>query len=435
MNVRPMMMTAVVMGMLLFVGYHHRLAHTPVVLEIGVFAGSMYDVPSWQSNEDLDNLIERFEKTHPNIKIAYRSGTLKGDYQEWLAQTILWGKEPDLFCVLPGDFNTLASDGILQKLNLYMAGDRSFQQNDFYPNTLQAGEFQGEQYALAKEVNPELMIVNKTLLNKAGIEVPQGDWTWEDFYNICRKVTKDTAGNGKINQFGVVGFTWQDAVYTNGQQLFDAYGTKALFDRPEVLEAVTFVTALNQLNQNQKVTVKDFEDGKVAFQPFSFSSYKVYKLSPYRIIRYSGFEWECIPLPKGPHGAGAAQLKSFLVGMSARSSHKQEAWEFLKFMATDQESQMDVFRYSDGVPVLKRVVESDMADAELSRYNPGGHMRVDKRLLSRIVSRSIVVPGFHRYDQAMSLADKAVFSIVNGDKEPEIGLRELNSELNAFLKQ
>lgn len=36
------------------------------------------------------------------------------------------------------------------------------------------------------------MFVNKTLLQKEGIEIPNNDWTLDDFYEICQKVTRDS---------------------------------------------------------------------------------------------------------------------------------------------------------------------------------------------------------------------------------------------------
>lgn len=423
-------------GVILLVNvYYHYYANQPVTLEFGVIAGSIYDVPNWQSYRTIDELIEKFEKTHPNIKIKYRSGTLKGDYSEWLAQKMLKGKEPDVFYVMPGDFNTFASIGIMQKLDEFIASDDEFTLDRFYVNAVRSGQFQGSYYALPKEVDPRLMFVNTTLLRKEGIEIPKGTWTWEEFYDICRKVTKDIDGNGKINQFGVVGFNWQDAAGTNGQQLFNTSGTKAIFDNSEVLESINFIISLNQLNQNFKVTPEDFDNGRVAFRPFLFSYYRAYKSYPYRIIRYSGFEWECIQLPRGPHGNNAAQLNSFLLGMSRRSEHKKEAWEFIKFLTQNQEIQMDVFRYSHGVPVLRAVTESNGADEELKRYNPEEKISIDKKVLSDVIDKSIVIPRFHKYDDAMKMADKEIFQIINGGKNPETSLQILNQDINRFLAQ
>ena len=43
------------------------------------------------------------------------------------------------------------------------------------------------QYALPYESVPTLMLVNKTLLKKEHIKMPDNNWTWDDFYKICQK--------------------------------------------------------------------------------------------------------------------------------------------------------------------------------------------------------------------------------------------------------
>ncbi|MCM8712084.1 sugar ABC transporter substrate-binding protein [Clostridium sp. SYSU_GA19001] len=406
-----------------------------VVLEFGTFAGSIYDVPDWQSYKALDKAIDKFEKLHPNIKIKYKSGILKSDYSERLSQSIIKGNEPDVFCVLPGDFNTFTSIGILEKLDNFIKKDSSFDINKIYENAVQAGQSQGYQYALPKELDPELMFVNKTLLEKEGIEVPSGNWNWQDFYNICKKITKDTDGDGRLDQFGVVGFQWQHAVYTNGQQLFDLNGNSADFNKEGIIEAISFITSLNKLNQNYTVTLQDFDAGKVAFKPFLFSSYRAYKIYPYKVIRYGKFEWECIKLPRGPKGNNASQLNSFLIGMSSRSKHKKEAWEFLKFLTYNKDIQLDVFRYSYGMPVIKDIVGSIEAENELLKYSSGEKFFMDKKSLEEIVEQSLPTPRFHKYEEAMDIADKEIYQLINSGKDAEGTIAKLNNKINNLLKQ
>lgn len=407
----------------------------PVVLEFGTFVGSLYDVPNWQSYKAIDHAIEKFEQTHPNIKIKYRSGILKNDYSEWLAQKVIKGMEPDVFCVLPGDFNTFASIGVLRSLDDYIARDKEFSKDRLYENALQFGRYGGRQYALPKELDPELMFVNKSLLQKSGIEIPKEGWTWKDLYDICKEVTKDTDGDGELDQFGVVGFNWQHAVYTNGQQLFDPNGTKAKFTEEGVVEAIRYINSLNKLNGNNKVSLEDFDEGKVAFRPFPLSAYRTYKVYPYKVMRYGEFDWECIKLPRGPKGNNASQLNSFLIGVGSRSKHRKEAWEFLKFLTYDRDIQMDVFRYSHGMPVLKAVVDSPEADAELSKYNSEGRTFIDKRVLGEVVEQSTVIPRFHKYEECMDIADKEIFQLINTGEDIDQRMRMLNNELNKFLKQ
>ena len=46
--------------------------------------------------------------------------------------------------------------------------------------------------------------------------MPGNHWTWNDFYTICQKVTKDTDGDGRLDQFGVYDYKWNDATLSNG---------------------------------------------------------------------------------------------------------------------------------------------------------------------------------------------------------------------------
>lgn len=103
------------------------------------------------------------------------------------------------------------------------------------------------QYALPYECVPTLMCINKSLLESEGITVPSGDWTWEDFYNICARVTRDTDGDGENDQFGCYGYTWQDALTANGASLFTEDGGSCLISEPKAVQAVAFAQRLGKL--------------------------------------------------------------------------------------------------------------------------------------------------------------------------------------------
>ena len=253
-------------------------------------------------------------------------------------------------------------------------------------------------------------------------------------YSICKEVTKDKDGDGKIDQFGAVDFNWQHAVYTNGQQLFDINGEKAYFNSDGVKEGIKFVMDLNKLNSNNKVNYQDFDAGKVVFRPIPFSVYRAYKVYPYKIMRYREFEWETIKLPRGPQGNNASQLNSFLIGMSSRTKHQKEAWEFLKFLTHNQAIQMDIFKYSHGMPVLKDVMGSVEADRELAKYSEEENIRINKRSLEEVIDQSIVAPKFHKYEEAMDMVDKEIFQLISMEKDVDEAMNKINKEINKFLK-
>lgn len=157
----------------------------PVELRLGLWQEATGTRRTETAMPVIDAAIERFEREHPNVHVTYTSGILKRDYSEWLVDQYLLGSEPDVFLVLPEDFGTLCELGALAPLDGYLAQDEAVSDTDFYPAALQSGAENGVQYALPYECVPTLMCVNKTLLESEGIAVPSGDWTWENFYNIC----------------------------------------------------------------------------------------------------------------------------------------------------------------------------------------------------------------------------------------------------------
>ena len=171
-----------------------------VVIHLGIFVGN-WEVPNGNDYKIIDDAIARFEKLHPNVEIEYESGILKSDYSLWLANKIVNGEEPDVFMIVDEDFNTLSSLGVLKDLTEEIENDKTFNKDDYYESTLKAGQYEHKQYALPYESNPMLMFVNKTLLEKENIPIPENDWTLDDFYNICQQDTKATNGAGAIDQY------------------------------------------------------------------------------------------------------------------------------------------------------------------------------------------------------------------------------------------
>ena len=267
-------------------------------LEFGMFAGSNWNVADANSYEIIDRAIQKFESRHKNVKVHYFSGILKEDYSEWLSRKTLQGNMPDVFMVLTNDFYKFSSMGVIKNLNRLMADDPDFHASDFYDTALNTGKYQGVQYALPYETVPELMFVNKTLLQKNGISMPSNNWTWDDMYGICAKVTKDNNGDGTIDQFGAYNYSWIEAAYSNGADFFNSSGTEAYFTNEKVLSSIKFIKRLYDLNRGVQVTQKDFDSGNVAFRPFLFSDYRTYKTYPYKLKKYNQFQWDCITLPR-----------------------------------------------------------------------------------------------------------------------------------------
>ena len=391
------------------------------VLRIGVYAGSSWDVPNSRENKALDTLIKKFEKTHPHVKIIYESGIPKKNYADWLAEQVLKGEQPDLFMVPENDFSMLASAGALKSLDTLLTDD---ERTAFYPVAYEAGQYQGVSYALPVESNPIMMCVNKDLLEKEGISIPESGWTLADFYEICKKVTKDTNGDGVVDQYGITDYTWQQALIAYGGHLTDKSGINV--DSPEMHQALAFMSKLDMLSQHYKVTSHDFDEGRVAFYPMSLAQYRTYKPYPYHVAKYSSFSWTCIPMPTANSKVMGTQVKTSLFGMSSNTKQEKLAWEFMLLLSQDKESQQTLFEKSQGTSVLPSVVKSQQTKQILQADDFGLDSLTSERLDS-MMERSIIDIGQEVDRQTLERLDYLI--------KEALGNQEIDSALPSIQKE
>ena len=409
------------------------------VLEFGMFTGSNWGVENADAFVIIDRAIQRFEKSHPGIEVRYTSGIEKKDYSEWCAKRILEGKMPDVFMVLDTDFNQYCSLGILQELNSFMESDPEFQSEEIFRTAMDIGKGTEEiQYALPYEIVPTMLFVNKTLLQQEGIEMPQQDWTWDDFMEICRKVTKDTDGDGRIDQFGTYNYSWQDAMYTSGGSAFDNERQNVDFSNQYVVESLKFMKELLSLNQEENVTQEDFDAGKVAFMPLTFAEYRTYKTYPYKIKKYSNFQWDCTTFPGRTKGENISKVDALLMGINHDSTEKELAWEFLKELVCGYESQLDIFRYSQGVSVLESVTRSEEAVSIIREDMDKEEQVISGELLCDVIEHGTITPKFYQYEtyeQMISLANTEITEIFEKNKNIESSMKIFQREIRKYLNQ
>jgi len=405
-----------------------------VTITFGMFAGNQWDVPNDDCYKIIDEAIHEFETEYPNVKVEYVSGILKEDYSEWISELALKGKLPDVFMVLPEDFSTFSSIGMLKDLNAMTESDDSFDSEDYYSGCYKAGNLNGVQYALPYESVPTLMFVNQTLLKAENIEIPDDEWTWDEFYDICRKLTRDTDGDGRIDRFGVYDYSWEDSVYSNGGNLFSEDGSTCRLTSEAIQNAVLFSKKIYQLSGYQSPSSDDFDTGKIAFRPMKFSEFRAYKPYPYKIKKYSNFQWDCIRLPAGPDGENMSYVDHLLIGISNRTKHEKQAWEFLKKLTYDTKTQKKLFRYSQGVSPLKNVTNSSDAEKILEE-NLGKDTGVKASLLNEILEDAAKTVQFQKYNDVIDYMDGEMLKLFMEDGDVDEEIPKLKRKIDKMLNE
>ena len=401
------------------------------ILTLGVFSDSYWGVQNGYANKNIDDAISRFEAEHPGVKVQFESGIMKSDYSEWLSEQMMKDTEPDVFFVQEADFSTFAQINALKNLNDLIKEDDSFDPDAFYRTAYEYGKYGGKQYALPIECAPNMMFVNKSILDREKIELPARDWTWNDFYRICRKVTKDTDGTGIIDQFGTVNYSWIDAFDANGVELFDEKGKNCDFTVKEIGDSIAFLEKLDALGSGNSLSERNFAQGNVVFQPMLFSEYRAYKSQEMSFKKYSGFEWDCVTMPAGPSGDNYSRLDTLSIAMSENTTQEELAWEFMKLLTTDPQIQSEIFDYSAGISVLPEVTQSEETRRKITQ-STGTEFNLD--ILESAMEKSVTRTRFRGFDNAQEEVGLAVRSILESNSNIQMEQIIWNRTINNYLK-
>lgn len=206
----------------------------------------------------MEGLVEEFNASHPDIEVELLFGDNDANVREKFlvssaggtAPNVVWHYETPLF----------ASKGLVKNLESYIARDSKAAERELLESASWRHRYTGKLYAMPHGNNVNIAVFyNRHLLERAGLSEPQAGWTWDDFLQYARGLTKDSDGDNEVDQWGWGLWNWYAFpwVASAGGRLFDEKAENGRYwlpDSDETLEALHFMTQLIQTQQVQPVT-------------------------------------------------------------------------------------------------------------------------------------------------------------------------------------
>jgi len=312
----------------------------------------------------LDDLIAEFERRHPNIKVQLERAP--GRYYTKVQTMMVGDTAPDVLAFSGKHVKEFAQKRTLLNLMPYIKRD-GLDLADYFPVGLVDAQMTDDSlYYLPWEGSGSVLYFNKDMFDAAELSYPNRNWTWDDFRQACKALTRDIDGDGRIDQAGLSQSAswWGYAlpwVWAAGGRLVDTHHTQCLLDSPEAVQAMQFLV---DLEVKDKVTTKAlggmedrgraelFASGRVAM--FVYIVYGLEKVA-YAADKH-GMQWDVTLVPKGPKERVCRYTSSGQVIWSG-TKHPEESWELLKFLHSPE------FMRAIGiggyfVPARKSVAES-----------------------------------------------------------------------------
>jgi len=163
-----------------------------------------------QEKAILDKVIARFEQTHKGTKVKFISST-QNEYDAKIQAQLAANNLPDVFYLGPGGVRQYVDNKKVLDLSPYVKGVKGANFEDLYESAVDTYRYDGKElgkgnaiWALPKDFGPFALAYNKTLFEKYGVPIPSKDkpYTWQEFIDVCEKLTRDLNGDGQNDVFG-----------------------------------------------------------------------------------------------------------------------------------------------------------------------------------------------------------------------------------------
>jgi len=205
-----------------------------------------------------EEVLANFMAEHPNITIESLEAPPEFDTQ--LLVDLAAGTAPDVWYQDASTLARVVDTGYLLDLRECLPLVPELNLDRFFPAVLAIHQREdGSLWGLPDGFTPMVIYYNPEAFERADVEPPTSDWTWDDLLDIAQRLTLDNQGRNRLDpnfdaenvvQYGFRvrkwTFEWIYRTWQNGSDVISPDGTTAsgYLDSPESIEAITFLRDL-----------------------------------------------------------------------------------------------------------------------------------------------------------------------------------------------
>ncbi len=193
----------------------------------------------------MQELTEQFQRETPLVTVDQIQGI--APYFDKVLASVAAGNPPDVLGTRMTYVPFLAERGVIADI-----GPREMQQlglraEDFDPNIWKTGEWQGKRYSVPMDLNGNMLFSNDATVRELGGNPESPPITWDEWRDWAGRLTQndrfgtafDNAGEGLV-------VVLMQLLHQQGGRLFSTDGTKAAFNTPQGLAALTLLADVQQ---------------------------------------------------------------------------------------------------------------------------------------------------------------------------------------------
>ncbi len=310
----------------------------------------------WLDQELRKNIID-FNKSSDKYHISVKTYDTE-DYTAGMTQfnnDITSGSGPDIVDISNIDYIQYASKGVFEDLYPYMERD-GIHKEDYLENVFKAYEVDGKLYA----VIPQFYVAT-TLAKASKVGDVQG-WTLSEMLDF---VESSNAEN--IFSYGSRDSVFYYCIYNNIDEFIDWETGECSFNGEDFIRVLEFAAKFPEEPDynNEEGTSARLRADKILLMQTSLSSVQEYQM-------YSGLFGEKVSFvgfPNSERKGNLIQPTTGSVALSAKSKHKDGAWEFISILLSEDYQNGLVHEHGSwGFPIKKTALDKQFTQDMTAEY-------------------------------------------------------------------
>ena len=296
----------------------------------------------------LEVAAMKFQKAYPDYRIDIKPYEQKNNagrdfenYVKTLNTELLTGKGPDIIAASWIPYEKYADKNMLADLGELMEQDKDFDAGKYYTNIFDAVKYKDRLYTLPVCIRFDLLAANKKVLEQEFVNIDDTNWTWDDFRKIGRKLAGEGGTKGRkpfisLSCRSLLEYMLKGnyGSFVNEQEKKSSFDTKEFTDLLNMVKEFGDGKLSNDtVERNANFNDLDsIEKGMVIFNPQTISDYSFYGFlkalynDQVRLLNY----------PSSGKVKGGVFDSDSLFSINSNSENKDLAWEFLKFLLSDE---------------------------------------------------------------------------------------------------
>jgi len=279
-------------------------------------------------------------------------------------------------------------NGWIQPLDQFAKGDSVFNINDFVPEILHSlNTWRGQLATVPMASYTQGVLYKQSAFEKAGLDAPDGNWTWDEYTEIVRRLSEAEGQYGTVisgsqpvpvvHMFSQLSASF-GARWFEGFPNVDSWDFTPRMNHADMIRAVEQYKSLYDLSPQEAINYTWFDAG-TRFGTGDIGMF--YWWSAYfTLVNSSGYmtnepsvvrgDLGIVPCPTDGDRPSATSLGGWSFGMPSTTDKPAEAWEFMRWASSAETQKKMGMNDTYGHMFSDFARESLFADSDLNEVYP-----------------------------------------------------------------